>query len=256
MEQQDVAPEVEQKQESLFREPTPEERKVSPRKGSEIVVSEQGFLQAKDLEGRFRIANAFFRAGMVPKSYKSAEAVMTGMEFALELGLRPLTGLRNIAVINGSPSIWGELPLALCQNTGKLKRISERLYDKEYNEVCFSNKNLHVKPWIAVVDLEREGYEPVQRWFSTDDAKVARLLDKDGPWHTYHGIMLKRRARSIALKDVFADALQGLSIAELDHNLLPDGPVNLKDVTPQGKVARSAADILDAAMDRAEAADL
>jgi hypothetical protein len=216
-----------------------------------VEVSEEGFLQAKTIEGRYRIAQYFCASGMVPKSFKTAEQVLAGMEFALEIGLKPLSGLRNIAVINGSPSIWGDLPLSLAKRTGELKSISEKIFDRDYNEISFENKNLTSEAWGAVCIVESTIGLKAERFFTLDDAEKAGLLGRDNVWKTYPRRMLQMRARSHALKDVFPEVYAGVPIAEYDFNVLPSHS-EVKDVTPRGE---DKFDIAASLNDLAEGAD-
>lgn len=186
-----------------------------------VLVNEQGYLDAADFEGRARMAGAFFRSGMVPKSYKSAEQVFVGMEFACQIGLPPLLGLRNIAVINGMPSLWGDLPLGLCMKTGELEVFEEFFFDKDYETISFQNKNLNKEIFGALCRVGRNR-SLIETWFTIKDAETAGLLKKEGTWQTYRRRMLQMRARSQALKDNFPDVLSGVSIAEYDFNYLPD----------------------------------
>lgn len=219
------------------------EQKTQVKTPAIIEVNERGYLQAKDIDGRVRLAKIMYESKMVPRSYENAQQVFVGMEYAIELGLRPFQGLRNIAIINGNPSIWGDLPLALARKTGELESIHEFIIDKEYNKICFANKNLNTEHWAAVCIIKRKGMDPIEGYFSLDDAQTAGLLsrNKTTPWDTYPKIMLMRRARSMALKIAFPDALSGIAIAEYDFNYLPDGP-EFKDVTfkgaPKGDTAK------------------
>lgn len=224
---QENQPQVEMQATALVEKPY-ETLAVQKAKQTTIEISDDGFMKATTIEGQFRIAKALFDSKMVPKSYESPSQVLAGMQFAIELGLKPFSGLRNIAIINGSPSIWGELPLALARKTGKLEWMREFLIDKDYSRICYENKNISSKPWAGICQLKRLGEEFVyEAVFTTEEAKDAGLLDKKfTPWHTYPKIMLMRRARSIVLKQSFADALQGVSIAEHDYNYIPnDGEV-------------------------------
>lgn len=213
-----------------------ETQAIAVRKPAVVEVTEAGYLQAKDIEGRYRIAKALFDSKMVPKSYENPHMVFAGMEYAVELGLRPFQGLRNIAIINGNPCIWGELPLALARRTGELESIEEFLIDKDYNRISFANKNLHAQHWGAVCQIKRKGQPMVEAFFTIEDADRAKLTkrSRETPWDTYPKVMLVRRARSQALKTSFADALAGIAIAEYDHNYLPDGPES-RDVSNYGE---------------------
>lgn len=222
-----------------------DEKQIEVKK-STIEVSEEGFLKARDIDGQYRIAKALFDSEMVPKSYKTPQQVMIGMQFAIELGLKPMQGLRNIAVINGNPSIWGELPLALARKSGELEYITEILIDKEYNKICLDNKNLSTQAWAAVCKIKRKNQPEVEAFFSMDDAKTAGLLSRSSktPWDTYPKVMLIRRARSQALKTAFPDSLSALSIAEYDNNYLPEES-EIKDVTPEGIIKPNVASELN-----------
>jgi hypothetical protein len=204
---------------------------------SKVIVTEEGFLRATDLEGKFRIADALFKSKMVPKGYENPLQVMAAMEFAVELGLRPFQGLRNIAMIQGQPSIWGELPLALAFKSGQVESITEFVFDQDYNEICFKNKNLTAKPWGGYCKIVRKGVGAGEAFFTMKEAEEAGLLGRNNPWKTYPKIMLQRRARSQVLKTLFPDMLSGVSIAEYDFNFMPeDGGGVIRDVTRSGEL--------------------
>lgn len=209
-----------------------------------VEVSDEGYLAAKTMEGQIRIARAVFASKMVPKSYDTPEKVWVGMQYAIELGLKPIQGLRNIAIINGNPALHGELPLGLAIKTGEVEEIEEFLIDRDYNRICFQNKNLHVEPWAGVSFIKRKKMPRVEAFFSMDEAKDAGLLDKNSPWRTYPKIMLMRRARSQALKTAFPDAIAGCAIAEYDYNYIPDQEA--RDVTYKGEIVEKSADKLNA----------
>jgi hypothetical protein len=208
---------------------------------SPVEVNDEGKFAANNIEGQYRIAQIFHKSGLVPKAFDSAEKVLVGMQFARELGLEPLSGLRNIAVVNGQPSIWGELPLKLAYQTRQLEHIEEFVIDKDYNKICLENKNLTAEPWAGVCRLKRNALPMVEATFTLDEAKRAGLLDKKSPWQTYTKIMLMRRARSQALKIAFPDAIGGAPIAEYDFNYTPTSD-EARDVTRQGVEIVSGAD--------------
>lgn len=246
----------EQSQETNYQEQTQkavvnqeyEPLAVQKARTNTIEISDEGFMRATTIEGQYRLAKALFDSKMVPKSYESPSQVMAGMQFALELGLKPFSGLRNIAIINGSPSIFGELPLALCRKTGQIEWIREYIIDADYNKISVQNKNIETKPWAGVCELKRKNEDWVyEATFTLDEAKHAGLLEKKfTPWHTYPKIMLMRRARSIVLKQAFSEALQGIGITEHDYNYIPEEG-EISNVTHKGQkvvdVARELNDI-------------
>ena len=149
------------------------------------------------------VAGIIARSDLAPKDYKGKpENVAVAIAMGMELGVSPMQAVQGIAVINGRPSVWGDLLLALCRAHPQCQGIDESLeYDNAGNviaAVCKARRNNHTQ----------------ERRFSVEDAKRAGLWTKDGPWKQYPNRMLQMRARGFCLRDVFADALRGLSCAE------------------------------------------
>lgn len=181
---------------------------------NEIALSETGAALPKTVEDQYRLAKAYVSSGMLPKQYVRPEQVITGMAFANELGLHPLTGLKSIAVINGNPCIFGDLPLALVMKSGLLESIEEILIDVSGQMIKpGENKEL----FGAVCRVKRKGLANYTvTSFTLDEAKKAELLSRD-PWKKYTKRMLQMRARAQALKDTFPDVLNGIAIEEYDQ---------------------------------------
>jgi len=139
------------------------------------------------------------KSQIIPKDYQGKpENVLVAVQWGHEIGLPPLQAMQNIAVINGRPSLWGDAMLALVRGSGKLEYIDERI-DENGTAIC---------------RLKRKG-EPEQiRTFGEEDAKLAGLLNKPGPWTQNKNRMKQMRARGFALRDVFTDVLKGMAVAE------------------------------------------
>lgn len=185
-----------------------------------LALDDVGMLKPKNANELAMLADRFVKSGMLPKSYQTAAQVITAWQYAGELGLKPMSALRQIAVINGTPSIFGDLPISLVERSGQLEWKREFIIDEEMNEINWTNKNLKARPWGAVCILKRKGREPIERFFTTDEANEANLFKND-VWRKYTKLMLKYRARSQAIKDEFADVLGGVAIAEYDQEALP-----------------------------------
>lgn len=183
-------------------------------------VSESGVISWGDnVQKQLALAEAFLSSGMLPKQYKTAAQVITAKQFASELGLdSTLVSLRQIAVINGTPSLFGDLPLAVVRKSGELEDYEQFLFDKEYNKICFDNKNLHNSPFGALVKAKRNG-KWHESYFTVEMAKQAGLSNRD-VWKNYPERMLTYRARAALIKDVFSDLLNGVNIGEYDQNEL------------------------------------
>ncbi len=149
-------------------------------------------------------AQAIAKSNFCPKDYRhKPDDILVAIQMGLEVGLKPMQALQNIAVINNRPCLWGDGALAVIQTSGQLEDIDERLEgDLE-------------KDAVATCIVKRKGMKSaIKRTFSMLDARKARLLNKPGPWQDYRGRMLQMRARGFALRDAFADVLRGLNIRE------------------------------------------
>jgi hypothetical protein len=76
----------------------------------------------------------------------------------------------------------------------------------------------------AVCRIKRKGQPEEARTFSQADAKAAGLAGKSGPWAQYPARMRQMRARAFALRDVFADVLKGLAVAEEAQDMPTEQP--------------------------------
>lgn len=213
----------------IAKEMEKERKKEVPVRPNSIAIKQDGLYDIKDSSELFRVASLWVKSGMAPKGYDTPEKIITGLQYANELGLKGLTALRHIAIIRGRPSIWGELPLALVRRAHPGLVLKEVLIDKDYQEISVKNKNLHVDYWAAVCEGHVGGVIK-ESFFSLDDATKAGLIPSDSAsaWYKYPKLMLKYRARSIFLKDNFPECLNSIEIAEYDHDQIP----NEVDVTP------------------------
>lgn len=167
-----------------------------------------------DIEQVWRLATMIHKADMAPKDFKTAEKIAVAILHGAEIGLPPMMALQRIAVINGRPSVWGEAVPGIALATGLVEDWAERI-DGEGDLM------------VATCRVKRKGVKTyAEKQFSVADAKQAGLWGKAGPWTQYPKRMLQMRAR-VAFRDLFADALGGLYIAE--ELIGVDEP---KDITP------------------------
>ncbi len=150
------------------------------------------------------LSQTIYRSGLAPAGINNSwEQVFVAIGHAMELGLPILSGIQNIAVINGRASLWGDAVLALCQCSDLFDHsaFEEKIAAEE--ATCTVRRNL-------------EGAKPVTRTFSIADARVAGLLPakERSAWSTYPKRMLQMRARMWALRDCFPDLLKGMRSVE------------------------------------------
>lgn len=155
-------------------------------------------LSPQTFEQALTFSNYLADSDMVPKDFKGKPGnCLVAIQWGMEIGLKPLQAMQNIAVINGRPSLWGDAVIALARNSPMCEYIVETCTDT-----------------VATCKVKRRG-EPEQiRTFSLDDAAKAGLKGKQGPWAQYPKRMMQMRARAFAIRDVFPDVLKGLPVAE------------------------------------------
>lgn len=194
------------------------------------------------------------------KDAKRPEALAAKIEVGRDLGIPATQAIAWIAIINGRPSIYGDLGMGLIRSSGLLADgYPKEWYEGEPGEdsytACFAIKRTGATP------------ERVVR-FSVADAKQARLWGKAGPWSEYPDRQLMWRAKGFACRDEFQDVLCGLIFAEEALDLPTESPrVIVGEATPAStpalppgqpaEAATTRTPITDAQLDRlAELQDL
>ena len=73
-----------------------------------------------------RFAEKIAQSAFVPKEFRGKPGdVLAAIVYGMERGLSPMSSLQNIAVINGRPSIFGDMLLAICLDDGSTEYIRE-----------------------------------------------------------------------------------------------------------------------------------
>jgi hypothetical protein len=162
---------------------------------TEVAEKKYFTLLPQNLTEATDLAERYSKSGMVPKNYiNNPGAILAAWDFGGSLGLGLMQSLQGIAVINGMPTLWGDAALAVVMASGLLDDIDESI------------------PGQCTVI--RKGKKPKTTYFSMEDAALAGLTRKEGPWKQYPKRMLQMRNRAFALRDSFADVLKGMQIAE------------------------------------------
>lgn len=155
-------------------------------------------LSPKSMDEALRFADKLAESNLVPKDFIGKPGnILVAIQWGMELGLKPMQAMQNIAVINGRPSLWGDAVLALVLASPLCEYVDEW----EEGGTAFCKVKRRGKP------------EDIQS-FGEEDARQAGLLNKQGPWTQYPKRMKKMRARSFAVRDNFADVLKGIHVAE------------------------------------------
>lgn len=171
------------------------------------VVPSRQTLEPTTLQEAIQFSGIIAKSDLAPKDYRGkADNILVAIQFGKELGIPPMQALQGIAVINGRPSVWGDLMWALVTSHPQFEDAIEEVTETQ-----------------AKVTLKRKGRSPVTVTFTKGDAEKAKLWNKEGPWQTYPKRQLLWRARTFAARDLFPDALKGMVSAEeaMDY---PEGP--------------------------------
>jgi hypothetical protein len=160
----------------------------------------QNFSEAREF------ADMLAKSSLVPPAYRGkAGDIMVAIQWGAEIGLRPLQSLNSVAIINGRPGIFGDAAIALVW-ASKLCLF----YDD-----CAEGDPDNPMSWVGVSKSWRHGTPaPIERRFSTTDARRALLWGKKGPWQEYPRRMLILRARGFLLRDLYPDVLRGTTTVE------------------------------------------
>lgn len=190
---------------------------------NEIATTNQHFdLSPRSLEEAMKFAEVLADSSIVPKDFMGKPGnVLVAIQWGMELGLKPMQAMQNIAVINGRPSLWGDAVLALVLASPACEYVNE--YEENGTAVCV---------------VKRRGHEEHVERFGDADAQKAGLLGKTGPWTQYPKRMKKMRARAFALRDKFADVLKGIPVTE---ELQDYAGHSERDITPRARPAEIAA---------------
>lgn len=178
------------------------------------------------------------KSEMVPKIYQNKPGnVVVAILAGHPLGLNPFAACQSFAVINGTPSLFGDALLGIVKGSGLLPSIKESISDDGQVATCY---------------IQRRGEDVVCRTFTMEEAKKAGLLTKQGPWQAYPKRMLQMRARAFALRDVFPDILRGIGIAEEQEDVAVANAATIVVEQPKNLGAGAVKAALTQAADKAE----
>lgn len=159
-----------------------------------------------------RFAEMASQTDLVPRDYRGKPSnIILAVMWGNELGLGATQSLASVAVINGRACVWGDALIGIVRASPVCEYITESVSDTE-----------------ATCIVKRKGEPEQSRTFTIEDAQKAGLWGKAGPWTQYPKRMLQMRARGFACRDVFADVLRGVSVAEE----VQDYPQAERDITP------------------------
>lgn len=152
-----------------------------------------------------RLAVRVAKTQMIPKAFQGKpDETAVAMLWAREAGVNPITALNHIAVINGKPAWYSDAVPGIAKAKGLITGYEEWMEGEPYQP-----------EWTAFCRVHTPNGMTYTNQFSFEEAKRAKLADKDGPWKLYTRRMMQWRARSWAIRDAAPDAFFGPTAEEL-----------------------------------------
>ena len=140
---------------------------------------------------------------LVPKSYRGKPAdIVICIQMGNQLGFGAGQSLKSIAVINGTPTLWGDGLLGLCLASPLCLDIQE-----DNTQTIEANQS-------ASCTVKRRGHLPYTHTYTAKTAKDNGLWKRWTSRNLDPHRMLQLKARNFACRNKFADLLMGMQSAE------------------------------------------
>jgi len=145
----------------------------------------------------WRVSEAFYQSRLYSK-FSNAQAIMVTIMRGRSLGLDATTALDGINVIQGKPTMSAALMVGLVMSNSKCQYL-----------YCDSTTD-HEATWVGRrLGIPRD----ITRTFTIQDAQKMGLVGKDN-WQKQPATMLKWRAVSMLIRELFPDVINGLYSTE------------------------------------------
>jgi hypothetical protein len=168
---------------------------------NEVITRSGWAMDPADGKQAMEMAKWIAESGLVPQSFQGKpKDICVAAAMGAKLGLDVFAAMQGIAVVNGRPSLWGDVLRSLILAHPELEDLVETTEGKGDD-------------MTATCTITRKGMTPHTERFSVADAKEAGLWGKN-VWAKFSKDMLLNRAFGRAARRRFADALAGISVAE------------------------------------------
>jgi len=180
-----------------------------------------------------QFAALYHKSGLAPKSFTSIEQLAIAIGMCLEIDRPILTGLQDMAVINGRVGVFGDATLAIIRSSGLMEIFEQWEEGKPYTD-----------EWIVHTKVKRKGMNEKTDYWSWADSKRAGFDDpktKDGrkdiwsPWTRFTRRMMYFKSRNFLLRDEFGDILKGMNTVEELQEYIDVTPIPSMKIEGNGK---------------------
>jgi len=168
------------------------------------------------------IAKTVFAAGggMLPAHIKSPYQALAIMIAGHELGLRPMTSLRHIYIVNGKTELETRAMVGIVKARDERIKFSWPEYTQE----------------AVTCIVERPGQDPVKVRYTVEDATKSGQMKKGGPWQSYTRDMLYAAATKRAVRLAAPDIINAID-SGMTHAVIE---ADAQDVTPDRDLLKAA----------------
>lgn len=179
---------------------------IVPVEKAPLALGKNGIVMTT-LDDIWRFSNYVLRGNMGVKG-DTQESIVVKVQMGMEIGVPPMTAIQNIAVINGRPSLWGDLIPGLVEGSGLEESHEIEELGKRNADGSFPND------FGYKYTTTRKGRKAYSTEFLVMDAKLAELWGKAGPWTQHPKRMLMYRARTFCVRDTYPEVFLGMHSAE------------------------------------------
>jgi hypothetical protein len=203
---------------SLFETEQPKTA-LAVKEKAPILAGDKGLI-LNTFDAMWRYATLVASSGLAPQTFENNPSkIMVAFQYGAEIGLTPMTSLNYIAVINGRPSLWGEVLVARAFNLGLMADIGYAWeFDGKHLSECEipTEKDKMEDSLTCIVSTKRKGSETYkQSRYSVGDARQAGLwTSSKQPWIKTPKRMLQARARGNNMKDYYPEIFGPFALAE------------------------------------------
>lgn len=202
-------------------------KKELSKSSNELQISQDGQIEAQNINQLASAVKAYRAAGLIPKHLATDGAAVGAILYCKQFGIPPLSGMGQVAHIHGKFCAYGSLFTALAQRDPDFGFDEIFYLDEHQEKMCAANKNLDKPAWACVVRTQKKGSPFINEFvFTMDEAKKAGIVRN--VWSTYPKDMLRWKALARAYRSTYPAALNGVMMAE---DLRDDWESESKDVT-------------------------
>ncbi len=194
-----------------------------------------------DFEDVTRFAALVHASGLAPKGFDTAQKCAIGILTNMEMGRPIITGLQDLAIINGKCGIYGGATIAMILASGEME---------EGYPIEKETGTPYEDDWTFTYTVKRKRRPEATGKWTWKDSKRAGFdeVDKHLPWARFPQRMMQWKARAWVNQDQFGDILRGMKTVEELHDYVdmdvqsngtfqrPPPPLKIKGEKPKGEV--------------------